>query len=345
MKGSKALTRTNALIRGFRHALAPLWGSERSLVGVVAVGLLLLVLSGIGWAKWGTMIGLRSWYIVSADSLEITPQPSWIQSDIKADVLRDGGLAGLSILDADLTRQVVRAFELNTWVAEVTWAGKRPGEAGPRILVRLRYREPVIMVRTRDPRWEGDCFWPVDTEGVFLPPQDFSANQTRNYLRVEAGNSLPAGAVGTAYGDAGVAGAARIATLLRDAWKPMGLEWIVVRREATHQLSGPVEPTYVLLPVGVPPEAASPSGPSSLSLVPLSTAGGLSVTEIRWGHAPGREPVGEVTAGEKIARLIAFVARNGPLHELAAGTVIDVRPEQAISVTTNGASTRQTSHR
>ena len=63
------------------------------------------------------------------------------------------GLTKLTVLDPDLTKNVVQAFELNTWVAKVLWAGKRPGTDGPRVIVKLRYREPIIMVRTRDKRW------------------------------------------------------------------------------------------------------------------------------------------------------------------------------------------------
>ena len=62
--------------------------------------------------------------------------------------MRDGSLAELSVLDSDLTKRVVQAFELNAWVAEALWAGKRPEKTSPRVIVKLRYREPVIMVRT-----------------------------------------------------------------------------------------------------------------------------------------------------------------------------------------------------
>ncbi len=275
--------------------------------------------------------------MLTADSFEITPQPPWIHSDIKTAVMRDGSLAELSVLDPDLTKRVVQAFELNAWVAEALWAGKRPGKTAPRVIVKLRYREPVIMVRTRDPRWKGDCFWPVDTEGVFLPPEEFSATQTKAYLRVEAGNSLPAGAVGTSYGDAGVTGAALIATGLKTVWSSMGLEWIVVRQELPQDVGQPVEPTYLLLPIGAPVDAVAARRASRLVSLsnPPSDAPSL---EVRWGHAPGREAPGEASAAEKVARLQQYVSQNGRLDQLPPTTIIDLRPAAGTSVVDEKAS-------
>ena len=327
MKSPKRLAGTRALIGGVRQALAPLAGSGRSMIGVVAVGLLLVILSAVGWAKWGGAIRLRSKYVLTAESLEITPQPAWIHTDIRAEVVRDASLTAMSILDPDLTKRVVRAFELNTWVAEVTWAGKRPGPSGPQVRVELRYREPVIMVRTRDPRWEGDCFWPVDTEGVFLQPLDFSASQTRNYLRVEAGNSLPTGAVGTAYGDPAVVGAAAIASLLRQLWKPMGLEWIVVYREPSPQLVRTGDPTYLLLPTGTPSDAVSQLGRVPPTRLTGSTGGAPAVLEVPHGDMPRVwNPRVKPPRRRKSPDSRPYVEQHGRLDELPATTIIDLRP-------------------
>ena len=232
-----------------------------------------------------------------------------------------------------MTKRVVQAFELNTWVAEATWAGKRPGPDGPMVVVHLRYREPVIMVRTRDSRWKGDCFWPVDTEGVFLPPDEFSASQTRSYLRVEAGNSTPVGAVGTPYGDPGVAGAAAIATVIGDAWKSFGLEWIVVNKDSMAQIGQSPAPVYLLLATGGNPDAVARRNGNQLtgSSGPLAASGPASA-EILWGHAPGQEPAGEAVAAQKLARLLHFVKQNGSLDQLPPDTVVDLRPGSAISV-------------
>jgi hypothetical protein len=276
------------------------------------------------------VIAVRPQYRLSADCFEITPQPSWIHSDVKADVIRDGNLDQLSILDPDLTRRVVQAFELNTWVLKVMWAGKRPGQNGPRVIVQVRYREPIIMVRTRDAQWNGDCFWPVDTQGVFLPPEEFSATQTRNYLRVEAGSAMrPQGAAGTPYGDAGVAGAASLATLIGADWQAMGLQWIVVRKDLQADVMQPLTTTYVLLPRGGDPDRVASRRSERLSS--LRDDGPPSL-EIFWGHAPGQEPAGEATAAQKLVRLQNLVRQKGRLDEMPATTVIDLRSPEAISV-------------
>lgn len=326
----------SSVVSSLRRVLAPLSGNGRSLLGIAILAVLLVTGGYLGWARWGRSIGERSQYKLTAESFEITPQPPWIRSDVKVDVIRDGGLTELSALDPELTKNVVQAFELNTWVAEVLWAGKRAGKDGPRIIVKLRYREPILMVRTRDERWTGDCFWPVDTEGVFLPPDEFSASQTRNYLRVDTGNVPPMGAVGTPYGDPGVAGAARIAASIGAAWQSMGLQWIVVRKDMVAEVGQPMEPTYILLPTGGDPAQVGRSGDGGLTSA--SHADAPETVEVYWGHSPGRERQGEATASQKLLRLQLFVQQNGPLDRLPATTIVDLRPSASISVVDRRAS-------
>lgn len=308
----------------------PVAENGQGLLGIAMVAIVLLIAGYVGWSKWGDAIGEQPRYVLTPASFEITPQPDWIESDVKAEVVRDGQLAELSALDPDLISQVVQAFELNTWIAKVVWAGKRAGSNGPRVIVKVRYRRPVIWVRTHDDRWrDGDCFYPVDTEGVFLPPDEFSASQIRDFLRVDAGNSLPVGGVGSPYGDPGVTGAASIATKIGPDWKSLGLQWILVRKTRPLEVGQPRDRTYILLPVGgdpdrIPKRADAPVAKSSHS-DPLSP-------EVFWGHAPGQEEPGEATAAQKVARLRMYVDQNGPLDRLATNTVVDLRHNAAISI-------------
>ncbi|MCU0961440.1 MAG: hypothetical protein MUF48_15195 [Pirellulaceae bacterium] len=332
MKSRKGSAWTGQVAARLRQALAPLAGSGRGVIGIVVVLLLFVIGTYVAWAKFGGDISRRSQYLLTVDSFEITPTPPWIRTDIRAQVMRDGSLSTLSVLDPDLTKRVVQAFELNAWVAEAVSARKRPGDTGPQVFVELRYREPVIMVRTRDPRWKGDCFWPVDTEGVFLPPEDFSASQTRAYLRVEAGNTLPAGGVGMPYGDPAVSGAAKIASVLKEVWAEMGLEWILVRRELPHDVAEPPEPLFVLLPLGAPIDAVA--GRSAARPVGLTPSGvGDMTLEVRWGHAPGREAPGEASAAEKCAHLSQLVLQHGRLDRLPPSTLIDLRSASGPAIT------------
>ena len=106
-------------------------GSGRGLFGIAGAAAACLS-SRLTWAGQNGVAALRSGpsIVLTADSFEITPQPPWIHSDIKAAVMRDGSLAELSVLDPDLTKRVVQAFELNAWVAEALWASKQPGRFG-----------------------------------------------------------------------------------------------------------------------------------------------------------------------------------------------------------------------
>ncbi len=308
---------------------APLAGNGRGLFGIVVLAIVLVTSGYFGWAKYGSAIRQQPQYMLEASSFEITPQPAWIQSDVKADVMRDGRLTKLSALDPDLTKNVVQAFELNTWVAKVLWAGKRPGPDGPRVIVKLRYRRPIIMVWTLDEDWKGDCFYPVDTEGVLLPPDEFSRGQVLNYMRVYVGEATRTGTVGTPYGDSGVTGAAAIAARIGDAWQWLGLQWIVVRKDMNAVLGRPMESNFVLLPS---------KGDSGNIVAPTSGLGSSArdasptSVEVIWGHAPGCERPDEANDRQKLMRLRAFVKQNGSLDRLPATTIIDLRPNTAISV-------------
>ena len=122
---------------------------------------------------------------------------------MKEEVVRDAKLASLSLLDHATALKVDRAFALHRWVRRVERVDK---QSSRRLIVQLLYRQPTIMVKA-DP----DGFWPVDTEGYLLPPNEFSELQTREYLHVRGVTPQPAGGVGTPYGDERVAAAARIA--------------------------------------------------------------------------------------------------------------------------------------
>ena len=116
--------------------------------------------------------------------------------------------------------KVASAFALHNWVANVKRVSKHPGPQD-------RGR-PGIPQAGGDGRGDqgGDaracCLSTLF--GVLLPTDDFSPNQTRNYLRIAAGDTTPAGLVGTAWGDERIAGAARLAgRSLEPSWRALGL--------------------------------------------------------------------------------------------------------------------------
>jgi hypothetical protein len=139
---------------------------------------------------------------------------------------------------------------------------------------------------------------PVDTSGVLLPPGDFSAEQARDYLRISLPDAAPAGPVGTPWGDPRVAGAARIAAVLLEHWKQLGLYRVAV-------------------------EAGEPAQPATAETVfVLKTRRGAQVV---WGAAPKADSGTDVKAAlAKVERLVAYVEKHGPLDGLNSDAHIDL---------------------
>lgn len=248
--------------------------------------------------RWPETVAGR--HSLTAEQLVVTPQPRWIHGDVKAEVIRDAQLSEMDLFDRNLTSRIADAFAVHTWVAEVKRVSKH---AGGGIEVRLVYRRPMAMVEVVAGGRPG--LLPVDEQGVLLPPEDFSPNQARDYLRIAVADSKPAGPVGTSWGDPRVIGAARIAAAWRDAnWKKLGLYRIEV------------EP------------GTSPSRREASYSYAIYTKQGR---RILWGRAPGEENAGEATASQKVARLQQHVKEAGALDQQPAGD-LDLRDAQALHV-------------
>lgn len=262
------------------------------------------------WQRWGQDITQRPEYILQPEDIVISddsPVPDWIHTDIKAEVIRNGGLSGLSILDRQLTVKVAQAFAMNGWVETV----RRVRKEAPLVVVDMAYRRPVAMVEVVM-RGEGGLL-PVDIDGVLLPPEDFTfppddypgsveefqAEQRRKYLRISVPDVTPTGLAGSVWGDRRVVGAARIAAVLHEHWERLGLYRIAtVAKDASVEL--PTEPTY-----------------------DLYTRNGVRVI---WGEAPDVNNAAEVrAAADKVSRLVAYNDSSGPLESMKEPAEIDLR--------------------
>jgi hypothetical protein len=253
-----------------------------AVVAATCVGLI------FAWQQWGVPSTAGPDYRISLAAIHVTPQPSWIHADVRADVVRTGNLEGLNLRDPKLTEQVARAFALHPWVARVERVAKRYPAA---IDVKLQYRRPVAAVEIVH-RAEGKLLY-VDAEGVLLPTEDFSTNQVKDFLRIASGGSLPAGLYGSPWGDERIAGAAQIAALWGERFREAGLYRIVANQTS----SGGIE-------------------------YELRTSG---LTRIVWGKAPGRESSREPSPEQKISALLAHVADKGPLDRPEGDRVLDLR--------------------
>jgi hypothetical protein len=232
-------------------------------------------------------------YRLTLDDIQITPLPSWIKSDVKAEALRDGSLdQPLLLLDDDLSERIAKAFALHPWVATVKRVSKRyPAGAN----VELTYRRPVAMVEVTN------GLFPVDANGVLLPSPDFTTDEARGYPRIAQLTSQPLGPVGTEWSDPLVTGAASIAAQLGPLWNQLGLYQIRSAR----------------------PTPSSASGRAQFELVTRSGA------KIVWGGSPHEAATGEPTAAEKISVLKKLQADFGSLDEAARNHNLDLRKQPA----------------
>jgi len=241
------------------------------------------------WKRWGGVVLNHPKFVLDDERLQITPQPTWIKGDVKREVMRDGSLGDLRVLDPQVTVRVARAFGLHTWVTEVKRVRKEhPG----RVFVDLEYRRPIAMVEVLTQGQRG--LLPVDRKGILLPPQDFTAEETREYVRIAVGDTLPVGPVGTPWGDDRVAGAAHIAGDIGERWKSLELTRVAVR----------------------PNEVGGRRRPEEL-IYELFTRQG---SRIVWGHSVGFERPTEATSVEKIERLVRFFQER----TLRTGETLDI---------------------
>jgi hypothetical protein len=253
------------------------------------------------WHRWGSSITAGSDYVLQAEQVQITPPPSWIRADVRAEVVRDGALAGVSILDRQLTVKVAQAFAMHSWVEQVSRVSKHHPA---RVTVELIYRKPVAMVEVVHNQRPG--LLPIDADGVLLPPQDFCDDegnpleQMRDYLRIAVPHATPIGPVGTAWGQAEVHEAARIAAVFRESWKHCGLYRIQ------------------LVPSG---------SPDSTRIQPVFELHSRSGAAVIWGRAPdSRNDADTKTALAKVTAVLQYVQTHGSLEAAPPGIHLDLRP-------------------
>jgi hypothetical protein len=199
------------------------WGLHPESPGFVFVTAL-----GVLWKRVGPQLVQRSEFQLTEQSLIVSPQPEWIhpKTNIKADVIRDGSLRNVNLLDPQSAVKIADAFKLHAWVKRVVRVQK---QAPAQVVVELEYRRPVALVEVVYNNVLS--YEPVDAEAVVLPEDLFhhDEKQLANYLRITSDYSMPTGSLGTPWGDDRITGAAHIAALLQTAWQEWQLSSIVVQ--------------------------------------------------------------------------------------------------------------------
>lgn len=216
----------------------------------------------------------RAEYQLRTRDIQIPDLPRWVPISFLDQVIETSDLPDeVSVLNPDLAAQIATAFERHPWVQKpVTVRVAVPA----RVEVSFDYREPVAMVSI------SDGFYPVDAEGILLPPSDFPPSDIDLYPKVTGMTTPPLSVVGEAWGDERVTAAARLAVVLFPYWNEWQLRSVEVPARAT------AEVVY-----------------EELRFV-VNTDGG---SRIIWGRPPGNDHPLEVTDEQKIGRLKSFLSK------------------------------------
>ena len=258
----------------------------------VATFLLAGLMAGgyLAWQKWGRVSLNQEHYRLAPQNVEIPPLPPWIKTDVKAEVFHDDRLAQASILEPDLTLRISSAFESHPWIAKVHRAMKRPPAT---VTLELEYRRPVAWVEVPRGMFPGSGagVLPIDQSAVLLPQGDFSEEQLDQFLRIAVDDIQLGGPTGAVWGDARVAGAARIAAILLNDWRELGL----YRIRAVPEYSGrDMRP-------GTRYEIYTRQD-----------------KRLIWGNAPGEEALHEPAGTQKLQILREYTQRHGIVDNTAA---------------------------
>ena len=233
----------------------------------------------------------RAEYQITIENIRVASQPHWIPHDLVQQAARSYGLpAKMSVLDDNVTEEIGKAFLYHPWVTGVQVRIDGPQQ----VTVEPTYRVPVAMVRMRS-----GGMYPIDADGVLLPPADFRQADTWRYPVIQGVRSTPQGPAGTEWGDICVSTGASLANALLEHaddgqpyWRKLHLKAIIApKRTAANMTADDL-------------------------MFELATLDG---SRIVWGRAPGTKYPGEVDTAKKLSRLEVYLERfenfdqpNGP---------------------------------
>ena len=241
-------------------------------------------------------------YAVTVNNIHISAPPEWVPSDITQQVYNRAGLPDrMSLLDEGLVQQVSDAFRLHPWVKSVERVEKHQPTG---VTVALTYRKPVAFVEVPD------GLYPIDADGILLPPRDFRQTDVGRYPIISRVTSVPSGN-GQPWDDPVVLGAARLAEILIQKNEDGTQFWNALKVQKIES----------------PNRIAANDSLDDL-IYRLRTPGG---SRIIWGRAPGTGHPGEVTAGKKIRRLEEYLADYGGYETAHGPSELDIRHWHEIS--------------
>lgn len=234
-------------------------------------------------------------YQIETKNLRLNPTPPhYVPIDIVDQVITRSQLPEkVSLLDQDLVLKIADAFQNHPWVQKVVSVQKTNT-----VEVEVLFRKPAAMIVLNQ------NLYPVDNEGILLPPEDFSVSDTRRYPIITGIQSTPEGSAGSPWGDLTVKGAAQLAEALGPYWKKLDL-----------------------VSIEAPPRTAAKLSLDDL-IYRLITTGG---SEIVWGRSPKSQRRGELRVDQKIGKLEKYYRDYGGFNRPHGPYEIDIRHWQEIS--------------
>src|SRR4051812_6435807 len=82
---------------------------HRGLLASAVVVLISICGAVYAWQRWGEPATHSPEYLVTAERISVTPQPTWIHTNVKAEVMRSLMGARLELLDRQLVENVADA--------------------------------------------------------------------------------------------------------------------------------------------------------------------------------------------------------------------------------------------
>lgn len=263
----------------------------------------LVVLGYLGWFYYGADHLDQALYAVTAEDLEVTPQPTWIRRNVTDEVFHNNRLDRVSLLDPKSNATIAQAFETHPWVKSAKRVTK---SAGGRVAVDLVFRKPLAMVYCQpsdEASAAGDDqsvsqagFFPIDADGVILPVDDFDESHVWEHFLIFAQGARPAGDIGMPFGDSRITEALRLCAFLEPQRKQLGIQRVYVDHDPRAQ------------------------GPNTL-IVTLETN---DKHLVRWGHVPGAEDPRESAPADKLRVLNSWLEQQRSANQ-TAGTLDLVR--------------------
>lgn len=253
----------------------------------------ILVVGGyVMWHRWGVEHVGRRFNRVETSKIELTDRPHFIPADLDltAEVLNTTSLGDLSLLDPQVSARIAQAYATHPWVDQVLAVRV---QAGGGIEVQVRYRAPVAMVRhiSQHPDVQGWAYYPVDREGIVLPPYGFTRADAESYLVIDIPDVSPRGTPGFSCGDQRVIAAAALASILAPARAELGI-------------------------AAIEQHAADDPNNRILAFMLRTTSG----KRIVWGSAPGQERIGEPSPQAKLRVLLQVPPEGTDLRIVGRST-------------------------